>query len=324
MADSTGRHAPVEVIDSYSRQGVRGTLVVDGAPAGRISIAPQHSVLSLLVQASDGLRGPSLQERAHLDYELIEDAGSMWHRLDVTYGDNLAQVYHVLCSILDRVQLAGETFVGAVGAVLAGLGEILAGRGGLSREQQVGLFGELTVLLSLAAAETPQTAFTAWRGYQREEHDFGLIEVDVEVKTTLSEKRSHWISSLTQLLPTLERDLYLLSLQITASGQGAGATLPDLVQAVRGLPDVPGSELGGALSASGYFDRHADLYTSRWGLRSSAAFYLIEGHFPALTPSCLPDGVHAERITDVRYRIDLQGLTPAQPLIPITVTGVAP
>ena len=66
----------------------------------------------------------------------------MWHRLDVKYDDNLAEVYPVLCTILDRTQLNGQTFKDAVESVLAGLGDILSGRGGLSLEKQVGLFGD--------------------------------------------------------------------------------------------------------------------------------------------------------------------------------------
>lgn len=323
MSESSARHAPSEVVDAYRQQGIPGTLLVDGTPTSRILIWPHHSTVSILVQADDGKPGPDLRERAHLEYELVEDAGTMWHRLNVVYDDNLTEVYSVLCSILDRVQLSGETFADAVDAVLAGLGDILAGRGGLSHEQQVGLFGELAVLLSLAADTTPREAITAWRGHQHEEHDFGLASSDVEVKTTTSEKRSHWISSLTQLLPTDGRELRLLSLQITAAGKGPGASLTTLVDAARALPGIPAAELERALVASGYFNRHADLYRSRWALRSIPTFHLVDEDFPALTPSRLADGVpNPERITDVRYRVDLQGLTPGNSLFPVVVTGV--
>src|ERR1019366_9942451 len=102
-------------------------------------IAPHDRVLSLLVRATGNVPAPDLSERANLGYELQEDGGAMWHRLNVSYGDNLTEVYPVLCTIADRVPLGGESFTDAVDAVLAGLGDILAGRGGLSHEKQVGL-----------------------------------------------------------------------------------------------------------------------------------------------------------------------------------------
>jgi hypothetical protein len=283
--DSAVRHVPADVIEAYDEHGVSGTLVIDGTPNARIQIAPQYHRLSLLVRVDANVPGPDLRDRANLAYDLQEEAGVMWHRLDVTFDDNLTEVYTVLCTIADRVQLAGETFTDAVEAVLAGLGDILAGRGGLSHAEQVGLFGELVVLLSLAAQRTPTDAVGAWRGPDREEHDFGLQRVDVEVKTTLSEQRHHWIGSLTQLLPTPGRDLYLLSLQITAAGLGPGATLTELVAAVRSLPGIPIGHVDKRLESVGWRPRHADLYRARWTLRTGAAFYLVDEEFPALTPA---------------------------------------
>jgi len=318
------RHAPVHVVEAYQAQGVNGVLVVAGAPPARIQIAPQHRRLSLLVQVHGEARGPDLLDRANLAYELQHDAGEMWHRLDVTFDDNLGEVYPVLCAVADRVQHAGETFTDAVEAVLAGLGDILAGRGGLPHEKQVGLFGELAVLLSLAAHAAPSSAVAAWRGPHREEHDFGLPGADVEVKTTMSEHRRHWIGSATQLVPTPGRDLYLLSVQITAAGDGPGATLTDLVDAARALPVAPAGFVDAGLANAGWRARHADLYRSRWVLRTVPEFHLVDDGFPAVTP----DRVHAaiplpERIVDLNYRLNLDGLTVAQPLFPVTIPGVA-
>lgn len=319
---NTARHAPFGVVEAYDAQSVGGVLVVAGTPAGRVQIAPQLHVLSLLVQTTDNVTGPDLRELANMQYDLHEDAGVMWHRLDVTYDDNLAEVYPVLCTIVDRVQLNGQTFTAAVESVLTGLGDILSGRGGLSHEKQVGLFGELVVLLSLTQHLTPADAIATWRGPDREEHDFGLIHSDVEVKTTMSEQRSHWISNLTQLLPTPGRALHLLSLQITAAGKGPGATLAELVQAARALPGIPLITLDSSLKAVGYYARHADLYRSRWTLRTVPAFYLVDDEFPALTPNRVAESVpNADRITDVRYRVDSNGLIAADPLFAVTLTG---
>jgi hypothetical protein len=315
-----GRHAPAAIVEAYQSQGVNGVLVVGGTPAARIEIAPQHRRLSLLVQVSGEPRGPDLLDRANLAYDVVHDAGQMWHRLDVTFDDNLGEVYPVLCAVADRIQLGGESFTDAVEAVLAGLGDILAGRGGLPHEKQVGLFGELVVLLSLAAHSTPAGAVAAWRGPDREEHDFGLPGVDVEVKTTMSEHRRHWIGAPTQLVPTPDRDLHLLSLQITASGAGPGATLTDLVGAAQALPGAPPGAVEAGLASAGWRARHADLYRSRWTLRTAAEFHLVDDAFPAVTPDRLGAAVPSpERIVDFRYRVDLDRLVPAAALFPVTI-----
>jgi hypothetical protein len=315
VSSTASRHVSASTLEEYHAKGVNGVLVVPGTPTARIQISPAERKLRLLTQAARGVSGPNLIDRAHLAYDLLEEDGSMWQCLEVDYQDNLPEVYPVICAILDRVQVEGQAFTDAVEAVLHGLNDVLAGRGGLTHEQQVGLFGELIVLLARARLVTASRAVVEWRGPTGEEHDFGLTDDDVEVKTTVAEQRSHWINGLTQLQPTPGRNLYLLSIQLTAAGAGAGATLPELVEKLRALPDVPLSDADAALAQAGYRNHHADLYNSRWALRSAPAFYLVDDAFPALTPSRLAQGVpRFGHIGDVRYRVDLAGLVAAAPL----------
>lgn len=315
------RHIPVTTLKDYDESGVAGVLTVTGDPTGRIRIAPRERRLSLLVRATADLAGPDLQLLAHVEYVLDREAGVAWHRLDVTYADNLAEVYAVLCTVLDRVQLDGDTFATAVEAVLLGLGDILAGTDELSRDRQVGLFGELLTLLSLAAASSAGAALDGWRGPRGEEHDFGLDDIDVEVKTTTAERRVHWISGLTQLLPTGERPLLLLSIQVTGAGTGPGAALPELVSAARTEAGSARWTLDSRLTAAGYQDRHTPLYGERWTLRTTPSFHLVDEDFPALTPTGLAGGTRqSQRILDVRYRIDLDGLAPTAAPFPVVLT----
>lgn len=321
-AHAAGRHTTAQAVDAYRRDGVAGAFAVYGAPPAMIRIAPLHDRLTLLVRVDSDERRPDLRDRAHISYELEHDAGTMWHRVDVTYDENLTEVYPVLCAIADRVQLGGQTFAEAVDAVLDGLGEILAGRGGLTHDQQVGLFGELAALRGLAAKDGPAHAVAAWRGPDREEHDLGLATADVEVKTTMSERRRHWISSATQLLSTPGRELYLLSMQITAAGDGPGLSLADLADAARALPQEHAGTVDASLAAAGYRDRHADLYTARWALRTAPEFHLVDDSFPAFTPERIAAAVpSSHRVSDLRYRIDLNGLPAAPPLFAVTING---
>ena len=314
-------------IEEYARDGLAGGFAVGSSrdtPQVRFQIAPVDHCISMLVLATDNVPGPDLRGKANIKYELEDHSGIMWHRLDVTYDDNLAEIYPILCSMSDRIQIGKENFRQAVDAALAGVEQILAGRAGLSREKRVGLFGELTVLCSLAAATTADLALKAWRGAGNEEHDFGLNETDLEVKTTTSEDRAHWITNLKQLKPSKGRPLHLLSIQITAAGAENGCTLPELVAYARGVAGMPVVALNKSLEDYGYYDLHADLYIEDWRLRSAPAFYLVDDQFPALTTdrlfSAVPD---AGRIVGLRYRINVDGLAPQAPIFPVELPGAS-
>lgn len=312
-ADSS-RHVPVGVVEDYLVQGLDGVLGVDGSPAGRLLIGPHHQTLA--VQFPPGLRGPNVVEFENLSFDVITDEHGTWHQLAVQLDDNLDEVYALLCAILDRVQLSGQSFAEAIEESLDSLTGILAVRHSLTREKQVGLFGELWTLLALAeAGGGGGAAMDSWRGPLGEEHDFGMSDADLEVKSTTGERREHWISTTTQLVPTGDRQLYLLSIQLTAAAVDAGHTLPSLVASARSKLTTHVVRLDAVLARLGYRDRDADLYHSRWTLRTPPAFYQVGLQFPAVTQERLEAVVpSAERITDLRYRVDLTGLVPSPPL----------
>lgn len=314
MAADPHRHTPVAVVENYLSQGLDGVFGVEGSPPAQLRVDPHHQALA--VQVTAGARAPDVVEFENLSFEVVVEGDEVWHKLSVTLDDNLEEVYAFLCTILDRVQLAGEPFAEAVEVALESLTGILAVRSALTREKQVGLFGELAVLLALADQFGGGTAMDCWRGPLGEEHDFGLLDTDIEVKTTLGERRQHWISSTNQLLPTTGRALSLLSIQLTAAAVEAGQTLPGLVSAARSRFDEV--RLNAVLARISYRDRDADLYHSRWTLRTTPAFYSVDALFPAITQARLDSVVPAaQRITDLRYRLDLTGLPLAEPLFTI-------
>jgi hypothetical protein len=301
---------PVGLIEDYLVSGLDGVIGVAGSPAGRLVIDPHHGTLAVQFQAGD--RAPDVVEFENLSFDVITDERGTWHQVAVRLDDNLDEVYALLCAVLDRVQLAGEAFAEAMEEALDSLTGILAVRHALTREKQVGLFGELWVLLALAERIGCGDAVSAWRGPLGEEHDFGLAALDLEVKTTLSERRAHWISTITQLVPTGDRPLYLLSVQLTGAAVNAGYTLPNLVALAREKLAVHVGRFDAALAHLAYRDRDSDLYHSRWTLRTTPTFYEVDSRFPAVTEERLDAVVpSAERITDLRYRLDLTGLAPS-------------
>ncbi len=140
--------------------------------------------------------------------DVVHISGSRHVQLEVKDPDLFTDAYPVLCAVADRVQLDGQTIGTAISSTLRQLGHLLRAEDALSREAETGLVGELALLTGMIGVYGPADAVKTWRGGHGEEHDFGLPGVDLEVKTTISERRVHWVSSLTQLVPTGDRPLF--------------------------------------------------------------------------------------------------------------------
>jgi hypothetical protein len=154
----------------------------------------------------------------------------------------------------------------------------------------------------------------AWRGGdEREEHDLGLTDDDVEVKTTISESRYHWISTLDQLRPTVGRRLWLLSIQLTGAGASEAARLPDVVARVDGqLPSELRTSFQARVGRTRY--RRAQPHDSfrLLRLRNMPACFLVDGDFPRIDRNILSrGGAPVAGIGEVNYAIRLDGMTPA-------------
>lgn len=306
MNDSGSARPPLALVEDYLQKKVAGVLAIDGAPTGYLVIDPMRGRLGLRFPATRPT--PDLTTYQNVEVEELDEHGTVWQQVSVVLGTNPAEGYSILMGMLDRVQQGGQPFAQAIEEVLASLQAILAERRGLSEEAQAGLFGELTMLKALIHTRGPAAAVGGWRGPLGEEHDFGIGLDDLEVKCTLAERRHHWISTPTQLLATEGRALYLLSVQLTAAASDAGSSLPELVAAVRGVAESARVHLDDRLTLANYRDYDADLYGTRYSLRTTPAFYHVHGNFPAITPAGIQHAVpEANRILELRYRIDLTG-----------------
>jgi hypothetical protein len=184
----------------------------------------------------------------------------------------------------------------------------------LSVEKQVGLIGELLFLKRLASTLSWTEAAKSWAGPSGQEHDFTLSTVDVEVKTTLNERRLHQIESLTQLLPKLNRPLVLVSVQLTPStGQGS-LSLSQLVALVLStvIEKAPGMHdtIRELLSRIGWSDEDSSAYAQRYQLRTAFAAIPVDGSCPAIVPSTLKalGPSLSARIERLSYLVDVDGL----------------
>lgn len=302
------RHLTRSRLQQYLDSLAPAIVRLEGDPAGHLVIDPQHSTLSLRFPRDAGTL-PDLAQYKHFTAGLIAWNGANWYELGLAVDTDLMEAYPVLCAAADRIQLDGLSFRQGVLDALDAYRELLAGQSRLSEEAEVGLFGELLVLLRLIRQFGGTSALASWRGPAREEHDFGIDETDVEVKTTTGEARRHWINDLAQLNPSPNRALWLLSVQLTVGG-GDGKTLPELIGLVRSTLTEDGSAaFSASLLKAGWNEAAAGNYRSTFRLRTKPAAFAVNAGFPALTPATLQvANLDPVRFPKVRYIVDLTGL----------------
>lgn len=321
MTSRSNRHEPIATIRRYLDDNLAGAFGLAGDPGVTLVVEPSGPSLVLEVSATGP--EPDLEHYRNLDLDSVVRGTDVVRRLSVTLQGNEAEAYPWLCAIADRIQLGGQSFAAAVGSALESLDRILAGRRGLSHAQQVGLFGELVVLAAFSDCSSPGEAVAAWRGPAGGEHDFGLPEADLEVKTTENERRIHWISSSTQLVPNPDRGLYVVSVQITAAGGGTGRSLPEVVTILRKRMGTHEGRFDELLTEMGYRSADEDLYDKRWLLRSEPQLIGVTEEFPALTRELIDSNVpSSERVAEVSYQIDVTGMSATVGLLLFTGAGL--
>lgn len=324
MTTPDERHLRSDGLREYLAAGKPARVTIAGDPPVWLVIDPMDERLALRTEWVSGDL-PSLDAYRHLSFVTGFADGVHYAEFTVRGNAVLLEAYPALCAVADRVQFDGASLNAAVTEVLAGYHELLRGLGRLSDEEEVGLFGELLVLGGLTADLGTSTALASWQGPFGEEHDFSLQSDDIEVKSTTSEVRRHWIGSSTQLLPTPARPLWLLSIQLTAAGLG-GKNLAEMVGAAR--DSCTGDaliRLDEAFLRAGWSDIHAPLYRRRFRLRTEPLFFAVDSSFPAITLEHLKRAeVPVERIAAIRYLLDLTGLVsspgPAELSIPEGLT----
>lgn len=312
--DADGRFPGLAPVAEYFHTKTAGIFSVAGSPQARIVVDPARSVIGFRVPADGPL--PDLARYSNLGVRGLEDEGLIWNELDLYVDSNVGEAYHLVCAALNRIQRDAATFSQAVSLAVEAVADLIEVRAGLSDERRIGLFGELLTIVALAGSQGGEAAALAWRGAEAEEHDFGLDSCDIEVKTTTSESRRHWISSRTQLEPTPGRPLHLLSIQITAGSPKVGLTLPELVALTRERAGKARQALDNSLTSYGYHDTDADLYRRRWQLRTAPVEYLVDATFPAVTLSKIAAHVpQPQRLLEIRYLLDVEGLPAASSAI---------
>jgi hypothetical protein len=302
----SARHLALPFLLDHIESGVPTVYSFPGEPTTDLLIEGEVPRLTLRADYKGVLASPA-NVLKNVRVRQADSQGIRRISVSVEGNELVIDGHAMLCAMADRIQLEGLDPMRAVAQTLQQWREVLAARKRPSPEQEVGLVGELLVLEALQSI-AGASALTAWRGAANEEHDFGLDDMDVEVKTTSTERRTHWISSATQLQRTQDRPLTLVSIQITRGGK-SGRTLPAIIGTLRESLDL--ESFNKKLSRVGWDDDLSDLYPERWIVRTDPVAFTVDDEFPAITPLVLATAVHgAGLVTDLRYRLDLTERSP--------------
>lgn len=312
MSTSPDRHISPATFDDYVGKGAAATIPIPGTPEALLTIDPQGETIRLEV-AWDGEAAPEIADYLHISSGVHFRNGANWSTIQVHGSQYFAESYPLLCSVANLVQEDGQLFAAAVTQSLASYHDLLAATAPMPERDEIGLFGELLVLMHLINTVGPVTALMAWRGGDEvEEHDVGLPEGDVEIKTTTSERRRHWISSLTQLVPSAGRPLWLLSIQLTGAGAGHAMRLPDLIDRIASdLPSPLDSDFRTRLDRTSYRPSQPRERFRLVKLRSEPLVFRVNDEFPRIDPSILQNGgAKLSNLGEVSYVISLDDVKP--------------
>jgi len=316
MTGTEPEYLTPETLNEYFAAGTPTRQPMGSNPRCWLRIDPEHETFTLYAPFVGEMPDVATYER--LDVNTVDLDDGTYFELDVEAAGLRHEGYSLIASIVDAMR-AGDSFASATHAAVVSFRDLLAGRQRLTREKEQGLIGELLVLRHLVGRIGSRDALTAWLGPQSAEHDFAFPTFDIEVKTTTSEKRSHMIGSVTQLMATPGRPLWLMSIQITRAGASLSSfSLSGLVDELRTAINEGRQDFLTYLGSVGWRDQDQDLYLTRHMYRSLPAAYLVDETFPAVTRPRLDSVVpHPDLVGAISYRVDVSSLDKAIPPGPL-------
>jgi Putative PD-(D/E)XK family member, (DUF4420) len=284
---------------ALSVQGPLRLLAGIREPDGRIALlleAPMTAAprLPLRLRAD----GVSLADQRRPDEGIYRVALTLEH-------EELRDVFEVLAAdILDVVRLTSNA-IAAIAETTKRLETwqacLRSRRQGLSREEQIGLMGELTVLRFVATRIGYPLAISSWEGPLDGIHDFTCVGIALEVKTALGSGGFLHVSNLAQLESSGFDALVIVRVRFREGPDGK--SIPDAVQEIRKeIKDAAPSTISSIdekLLRMGYLDLDRDLHGALRFVPVDLYGITVRDGFPRLTPSLVPAG-----IVDGSYMID--------------------
>jgi hypothetical protein len=228
-------------------------IVLEGDRELELRVDAEERTLSLRCILLEPIDPYELDAPPELDVQLLRNENNEEVlQLRVAEWELLPYFLSFCSTVTDAIQVERMDVLSAIRRSIRLFRKLTRSALGLSREHQLGLFGELWVLNRLLDAR-PSDALASWVGPQGEAHDFRFDGIELEVKTTTTKDRRHRVR-LGQLDPSPGSTLYLVSLQMAAAGAD-GENLGALLARTRKR-----------LAAQGQADAFEQLVEAKYGL----------------------------------------------------------
>ena len=299
------RHITWENFEAhFLRSTARSVHPIPGTPPIEIFFEPTLNRLGFRARCSGSI---GRADRGMISVREVEIGGEAVLEAFVGANDLFRPFFYVALNFADLVQLQGIDPSGALAASLSAMRRLVAANTPISREEEIGLWGELWFVKQVIDSDGVE-AISAWLTPAESRHDFHLPRSDVEVKTTLRSSRVHHIHGFDQLTPADGRPLDLLSVQIEETTGEDGISIRDHVQHLEehlsGRDDllVPTRE-----------KLRVRKYTSSWDgwrdfrLRCPPYVVPIGKSFPQISQAQLPAD-STSRFLSVSYEFNFEGM----------------
>jgi hypothetical protein len=300
-----------DLVSDYIEPGVPALCVVRRTPELSLFVDADGARFGAWIEMKDNTSLPS-SPLSEISVSPVQRAGTRFLEIATSSRSLYREFYLLLGEFITAVITEGVAPLQALAAILDRWRTLLRATLILSEEQQIGLFGELWMFARLLPALGAST-LDSWVGPASQVHDFRFRNLEFEVKTTSSARRTHIINGLTQLSPSQGCYLYLLSLQYIAAGAG-GQTLPETINAIEAriakFAEGP-KRFAQLLQSVGYSAADAQYYSARRRIGGPPRLIPIADGCPRLTRAGLDElrPIFAPaRIIDATYRIDVEGL----------------
>jgi len=172
---------------------------------------------------------------------------------------------------------------------------------GLSKEEELGLIGELHFIKILLKKFDFKTILSNWYGPEGGIHDFKFLKFLLEIKTFSKKNRKIKINNLDQINYKFYQNLYFGCAEIENNLKGLS-----LIELIDELKDycVDNIEISNLfdqkLNSYGFFEIHKKNYETKYEIVSNN-FYKLKDGFPTIHKEDLNEG-----ICDVSFSIDVE------------------
>lgn len=307
------RHLSWTNLSAIIERGHPARLSIPGEPKLDLLVEAGSALLALLAPVSSNVVLPAspLEE---IRTEKVELDGKTYLLVGTATKPLFREFYGFLATVADLIQQEHRPPLEALQKGLESWRKLLRSATLLTAEQEMGLFGELWLLTRLIQTSGPE-ALDGWTGPLAEPHDFRFGQKELEVKSTRRRERTHMISSLNQLVPSHQRELFLLSLQFEPTDASGGRSLAGSIARIREMLAADPIRFGAfnkfLESTYGYRDEDSAHYGQAFQLRSVPILIPVNMQCPKLTRTeinaAMPEGL-IYRLVEVHYMINVDGL----------------